>query len=67
MSTRNESSLDRGVRLAIGVALLSLTVLGPKTWWGLVGLIPLATGLAGFCPLYRVFGWSTCPLTPRGA
>jgi hypothetical protein len=39
-------------------------VVGPKTGWGLVGLVPLVTGLAGTCPLYSIFGLSTCPKTP---
>lgn len=60
MST-NEGTLDRALRVVAGLALLSLTVTGPQTMWGLVGLVPLATGLVGFCPLYRIFGISTCP------
>lgn len=61
MLTINESSADRLLRVVVGIVLLSLTFLGPKTLWGLVGLVPLLTGLAGFCPLYRVLGISTCP------
>ena len=57
----NESPLDRGLRVVIGIVLLSLVVIGPKTLWGLVGLVPLLTGLVGFCPLYRLLGLSTCP------
>lgn len=30
------------------------------SWWGLVGIVPLLTGYFNFCPLYRIFGWSTC-------
>ena len=63
--TRNEGSLDRAVRIGIGLALLSLIFVGPKTLWGLVGLIPLLTGLAGYCPAYRLLGLSTCPLDKR--
>lgn len=59
--TINEATWDRGIRIVIGLVLLSLTVIGPKTLWGLVGLIPLITGLVGFCPLYRLIGVSTCP------
>ena len=61
---KNEHAIDRAVRIALGVALLSLVVVGPHTWWGLVGLVPLATGLIGSCPLYRLFGISTCAV-PR--
>ncbi len=58
---RNEGVWDWAVRVVLGLGLLSLTVVGPHTAWGLVGLVPLATGTMGFCPLYRVFGMSTRP------
>jgi len=60
MLPNNESSLDRLIRVVLGLALLSLVVIGPKTMWGLVGLVLIATGLVGFCPLYRLVGISTC-------
>jgi hypothetical protein len=60
MLTHNESTIDRVLRVALGLVLLSLVVVGPKTWFGLVGLVPLLTGLVGFCPLYRLLGVSTC-------
>ena len=56
---RNEGTLDRVVRVALGVALLALVFVGPQTWLGLVGVVPLVTGLVGYCPLYRVLGLST--------
>jgi Protein of unknown function (DUF2892) len=59
--TSNEGPLDRFLRVALGLALLSLTVTGPQTMWGLVGLVPLLTGLAGRCPVYALFGINTCP------
>jgi hypothetical protein len=55
----NESPLDRAVRVIAGLALLSLTVAGPHSLWGLVGVAPLVTGLVGFCPAYRVLGIRT--------
>ena len=61
----NESTLDRVVRVGIGVALLSLVFMGPHTLWGLVGLVPLLTGIVGVCPLYRLLGVSTCPASSR--
>ena len=61
---KNEGILDRGLRVALGLGLLLLTVVGPKTLWGLVGLLPLVTGIVGFCPAYRLFGVSTCPARP---
>jgi hypothetical protein len=57
----NEAGWDRVARVVLGLALLSLTVVGPKSLWGLVGLVPLLTGTVGFCPLYRVFNFSTAP------
>ena len=58
----NEATWDRAARVALGLVLLSLTVLGPHTLWGLLGLVPLLTGAVGFCPLYRLAGVSTCPV-----
>lgn len=55
----NQAGWDRALRLIVGIGLLALTVAGPKSMWGLAGLVPLLTGLVGFCPLYRVFGFST--------
>ena len=59
MST-NESTFDRIVRAVLGILLISVVFVGPKTAWGLLGFVPLLTGLVGFCPLYRFFGVSTC-------
>lgn len=56
---RNESSLDRGARIVLGLLLLSLFFVGPTTYWGLLGLIPLMTGLLGSCPIYTALGIST--------
>lgn len=57
---RNEGTLDRTLRVLGGVGLLSLYFVGPQTPWGLVGLVLIATGLLGSCPLYMPFGLSTC-------
>ena len=56
----NEATIDRAIRVVLGLFLLSLTFIGPHTMWGLLGLVPLATGLVGSCPLYTLFGISTC-------
>jgi len=56
----NEGTADRAIRVVIGIALLSLTMVGPHTPWGYLGLVPLATGILGFCPLYRLVGMNTC-------
>ncbi len=54
------SSTDRAVRAVIGVALLALLFFDASwRWWGLLGLIPLATSLIGWCPLYAPFKFST--------
>lgn len=57
----NLGTLDRAIRIAIGLAVLSLVVAGPRTLWGLFGLVPLITAAVGFCPLYTFFGLSSCP------
>lgn len=57
---RNEHKVERAVRVILGLALLSLVFVGPQTLWGLIGVVPLATGLLGSCPLYTLFGVSTC-------
>ena len=58
--TKNVGAIDRLVRVVLGLVLLSLVFVGPKTLWGLVGLVPLVTGLARFCPAYGIAGVSTC-------
>jgi len=62
----NEHVVDRAARVFLGVALLSMVFIGPHTLWGLVGLVPLVTGLVGSCPLYRLFGINTCRLGQTG-
>jgi hypothetical protein len=59
---QNEHSIERGVRVALGLSLLAIAFIGPKTPWGYLGAIPLLTGLIGSCPLYTLFGFSTCPV-----
>ncbi len=58
--TRNEHIVERVVRVVLGLALLSIVFVGPRTYWGLIGIVPLATGLLGTCPLYSMIGFSTC-------
>jgi hypothetical protein len=64
---RNEHTVDRTIRVVVGLALLSLVWIGPQTPWGWVGLIPLITGLVGSCPIYRLLGISTCSIEKRAA
>ena len=56
----NEGTPERVLRVIVGLGVLSLAFIGPKTPWGFLGLIPLATGFIGSCPLYTVLGISTC-------
>ncbi|HTN52697.1 MAG TPA: DUF2892 domain-containing protein [Anaeromyxobacter sp.] len=64
---RNEGTWDRVLRVVVGLGILSLTLVGPRSLLGLVGLVPLATGLVGYCPLYQVLGIRTCPAAGKGA
>jgi Protein of unknown function (DUF2892) len=61
----NEGSIDRVIRIILGLVLISLVYIGPQSPWGWIGVIPLVTGLVGFCPVYTLFGMSTCK--PKGA
>jgi len=62
---RNEGTIDRALRIIAGLVLLALVFVGPQTAWGWIGLVPLATGLLGYCPLYSVLGLNTCPMKSR--
>ncbi len=59
----NEGTADRAFRVLLGLALLALVFVGPRTWLGWLGLIPLVTGAVGFCPLYRLVGIRTTKAT----
>lgn len=56
----NVGGIDRVLRILVGIVLIALVFYGPKTPWGWIGLIPLATGLIGWCPPYALLGLSTC-------
>jgi membrane protein implicated in regulation of membrane protease activity len=56
----NEGTLDRVIRVVVGLVLLSLVFFGPHTVFGWIGVVPLLTGLVGYCPMYRVLGVNTC-------
>lgn len=58
----NEHAVERVLRVALGIGVLSLAFVGPKSPWAGLGLVPLLTGLVGSCPLYTVLGISTCPV-----
>ena len=63
----NVGMFDRWLRIAAGLVILSLGFVGPRSNWGWLGLIPLLTGLVGTCPMYQIFGWSTCKPNTRSA
>jgi hypothetical protein len=60
---KNVGGIDKGLRIAAGLALLALGAFGPLGWWGLIGIVPLATGLMGNCPAYSLLGMNTCALS----
>lgn len=58
--TANVGGIDRTLRIIVGIALLAMVFVGPKTMWGLIGIVPLATGLFKFCPFYPLLGINSC-------
>lgn len=56
----NVGGMDRILRIVIGAVLVLLAVTGQVGAWGWIGLLPLATGLSGWCPPYSLLGISTC-------
>ena len=58
----NVGGVDRILRIALGVVLIALAATGTVGWWGWLGVVPLATGLLRFCPLYTLLGMNTCPV-----
>jgi hypothetical protein len=59
----NEGNIDRGLRVVAGLALIALAATGTVGLWGYIGIVPLATGAIGWCPLYTMLGLNTCPVT----
>jgi hypothetical protein len=55
----NEGMIDRAIRIVVGLALIAIVFVGPQTPWGWIGIVPLATGLIGWCPAYSLFGLNT--------
>lgn len=56
---KNIGNVDRLIRIIIGIVLIALTINGNIGVWGWIGIIPLATALINFCPLYRILGFSS--------
>ena len=58
----NVGGIDRILRIVLGLVLIGLTVSGTIGVWGWLGIVPLATGLIGWCPPYAMLGFSTCAM-----
>jgi len=63
---KNIHSIERGFRVVVGLGLSSLAFWGPTSYWFLFGLIPVVTGLIGWCPPYALLGISTCSMQKKG-
>jgi hypothetical protein len=61
MFKTNVGGIDRVLRIVVGLVLIALVFVGPKTPWGWLGVIPLATAVLRTCPLYSLIGLNTCP------
>jgi hypothetical protein len=65
MFKRNEGTIDRALRVILGLALIAGYFMngdGAYSWLYLIGIVPLVTGLIGSCPLYTILGLNTCPM-----
>ncbi len=63
--TVNVGTFDRVLRIFVGLVVLSLVFIGPQPLWGLIGLVPLATGLFRWCPAYSLLGMNSCGTVSR--
>lgn len=57
---KNIGGTERVIRVVVGLAITSLAFVGPASPWAFLGLVPVATGLMGWCPPYAIFGINTC-------
>ena len=57
--TPNVGTIDKSLRIVVGIALIALALFGVIGWWGYIGIVPLATGLVNFCPAYKLIGMDT--------
>jgi hypothetical protein len=60
----NEGTIDRGIRFVLAAGLAGYGMM-TGSWLGLLALVPLGTAVAGWCPLYQLFGMSTCPIQKK--
>ncbi|MFO7582427.1 DUF2892 domain-containing protein [Guyparkeria sp.] len=64
--TPNVGMVDKWLRIVVGALLIALAIFNVIGWWGYIGIIPLATGLFNFCPVYRLIGMNTRDKTGGG-
>jgi hypothetical protein len=57
---RNVHNIERVIRIIVGLGLISIVFVGPQSVWGWIGVVPLTTGILGWCPPYSLLGISTC-------
>lgn len=58
--TQNVGGIDRTLRIVVGIALIAAAFTGAIGVWGYIGVVPLLTGLMGWCPPYAILGFNTC-------
>jgi hypothetical protein len=59
---KNIHPIERIVRVFVGLGLISMAFIGPQSLWFLLGIVPVLTGLSGWCPPYQLLGFSTCKM-----
>ncbi|MCB0390579.1 MAG: DUF2892 domain-containing protein [Bdellovibrionales bacterium] len=59
---KNIGNVERIIRVIVGLALCAMAFVGPQNMWFLIGIVPLLTGLLGWCPPYQLLGISTCKM-----
>jgi integral membrane sensor domain MASE1 len=59
----NEGTTDKVIRIVVGLAIIIVVGFVMKSWWGIIGILPLATGLVSRCPMYSILGVNTCKKT----
>ena len=58
----NVGGIDRILRIVVGIALIAAAATGAVGVWGYIGVVPLLTGLMGWCPPYAILGFNTCAM-----
>ncbi len=57
---RNIGTMDQVIRMVVGLVLISLVFIGPQTMWGWLGVVVIGIAVTGFCPAYKLLGFSSC-------